>query len=208
MCQLQPVNMGFTTEKFPPGTHMCLIYNSDKERRMIISRFLESGLLEGERVGYFADTMTPDEVRTWLAGLDIELAEKEEKGQFLCSQAIDTYCPSSSFVPDEMLDTLRSSFTRAIDDGYPGLRVSGEMSWALKGIPGSNRLMEYEAKVNIAFRTHPIIAICQYDANRFDGATILDVLKVHPMMVVQGQIVRNPYYVKPEEFLASYTASL
>jgi hypothetical protein len=77
------------------------------------------------------------------------------------------------------------------------------MSWALRGIPGSERLIEYEALVNDVLVTHPVTAICQYDATRFDGASIFDVLKVHPMMVVHGLVVKNPYYVKPQESLVS-----
>ena len=64
--------------------------------------------------------------------------------------------------------------------------------------------MEYEALVNTVLDTHPVTPICQYDARRFDGATLLNVLKVHPMMIVQGQIVHNPYYMPPEEFLRDF----
>jgi hypothetical protein len=46
--------------------------------------------------------------------------------------------------------------------------------------------------------------MCQYDARRFDGATLFKVLQVHPYMVAQGQIVRNPFYLKPEEFLEEF----
>ena len=204
MCSELKVDLGFTREEFPPGTHMCLLYSSEEERREIISKFLTSGLKGGERVGYFADEMSLDEVREWLGNLDLELEDQEKRGQFLCSNALDTYCPKGMFDPEDMLHTLKSSYTKSRDDGYPGLRVSGEMSWALKGLPGSERLMEYEAKLNQAVVTHPLIAICQYDTRKFDGATILDVLKVHPMMIVRSQVVGNPYYVKPEEFLASY----
>lgn len=49
--------------------------------------------------------------------------------------------------------------------------------------------------------THPVTAICQYDANRFDGDTILQCLEVHPYMIVRGQVVQNPFYMKPEEFI-------
>jgi hypothetical protein len=45
--------------------------------------------------------------------------------------------------------------------------------------------------------------VCQYDANRFDGATILKCLEVHPYMIVHGQVVHNPYYITPQEFLGS-----
>ncbi|ATX79568.1 MEDS: MEthanogen/methylotroph, DcmR Sensory domain [Mariprofundus aestuarium] len=204
MCGEQlKVNLGFTSEGFPAGTHMCLIYSSEEERREVVSQFLDSGLTGGEQVGYFADEMTPDEVREWLASIDLDLEDQEKRGQFICTKALDIYCPKGEFEPDDMIHTLKTSYSSSQDDGYPGLRVSGEMSWALRGVPGSDRLMEYEAKVNIAFRTHPVIAICQYDARKFDGSMILDVLRVHPMMVVRGRVVRNPYYIQPEEFLAS-----
>ncbi len=76
---------GFTAELFPAGTHMCYIYNDDRERLELISKFVESGLQ----------------------------------------------------------------------------------------------------------------AHCQYDARRFDGATLFDVLKVHPMMIIRGQVVRNPFTSSP-----------
>jgi hypothetical protein len=30
----------------------------------------------------------------------------------------------------------------------------------------------------------------------------MEVLKVHPMMVVRGSVVRNPFYLPPEEYLS------
>lgn len=197
--------MGFTKETFPAGTHMCLIYSKENERRKIIGKFIESGIIGKERVSYFADVMKPEEVREWLLNMGIELPDEN---RFSILVAENTYCPNGVFLPDKMLNTLRQFYEQAREEGYPNARVSGEMSWALKGIPGSERLMEYEALVNDVLVTHPVTAICQYDANKFNGATILDVLKVHPMMVVHGQIVRNPYYMKPQDFLKDYKAHL
>jgi len=194
-------NMGFTSEMFPAGTHMCLIYSQESERRKIIGKFLESGLLAQEKVAYFADTLSPDEVRSWLLNMGIDLPESDG---FSITDAVKTYSPSGEFVPETMLNTLREFYGQAKRSGYPNARASGEMSWALKGIPGSERLMEYEALINEVLITHPVTAICQYDANRFSGGTILDVLKVHPMMVVHGQIVQNPFYMKPQDFLKDY----
>jgi hypothetical protein len=188
------------------GTHMCLIYDDDNERRRLIAKYLDAGLREGEKVSYFADTMSAAEVRDWLAGMGVEIPQG---GQLTVANAEKTYCPNGKFVPDEMLDELRALYQGSLDEGYPGTRISGEMSWALCGIPGSDRLVEYEALVNDVLVTRPITAICQYDARRFSGAMIYDVLKVHPMMIVHGQVARNPYFVRPEEFLQSrqWTAS-
>jgi hypothetical protein len=34
----------------------------------------------------------------------------------------------------------------------------------------------------------------------------MDVLKVHPFMVIRGSVVRNPFALSPEEILAPKTA--
>jgi len=196
--------MGFTDETFPAGTHMCLIYSHENARRKVIGKFLESGIISKEKVSYFADIMTPEEVREWLLDMEIELPDD---ARFSVLVAENTYCPDGVFVPENMLNTLRRYYDQAKKEKYSNARVSGEMSWALRGVPGSERLMEYEALVNDVLVTHPVTAVCQYDANKFSGATILDVLKVHPMMIVHGQIVRNPYYMKPQDFLKGYQAS-
>ena len=195
--------MGFTDEKFPVGTHMCLIYDNEDERRKVIGKFLAAGLHEREKVAYFADTVTPAEVEAWLREMGVDVSKQSNTPAFSVTVAEKTYCPGGKFDPEVMLGTLRTYYKTVLEEGYPGSRVSGEMSWALRGIPGSDRLMEYEALVNGVLVTHPITAICQYDARRFDGALIFDVLKVHPMMIVHGQVVKNPYYIKPEEFLKS-----
>jgi hypothetical protein len=195
------VPMGFTDETFPAGTHMCLIYDNDDARRQLIGKFLDAGLCEGEKVAYFADTATPAEATAWLREAGVDVPDSAEAREFAIADAGETYCPNGRFVPEQMLGTLRAFHGAVIEEGRAGGRVSGEMSWALRGIPGSDRLIEYEALVNDVLVTHPITAICQYDAGRFDGATIFDVLKVHPMMIVGGQVVRNPYYMDPQQFL-------
>jgi hypothetical protein len=198
------VDMGFAKEPFPEGTHMCLIYDDDEQRKMIISQFLARGITLGEQVAYFADTSTPDEVKTWLQELGLDLPSRKRDGEFGVFKAEDVYYPSGRFDPSEMLDRVCGCYDQAIQAGYQGARGSGEMSWALRGVPGSERLLEYEALINTINEAHPVTPICQYDARRFDGATLLNVLKVHPWMIVRGKIIQNPYYISPQEFLKEF----
>ncbi len=201
MALKRQVDLGFVGKLLPEGTHMCLLYDDETQRRSVISKFLESGLATGERVAYFADTMSPEEVRVWLAELGIEIPGDELDGSGEISSAESVYCPGGEFIPEDMLNVLRSAHEGALSQGFPGIRVSGEMSWALKAIPGSARLIEYEAMVNDVLVTHPVTAMCQYDTRSLDGATIMKLLRVHPMMVVRSQIVRNPYYMRPHDFI-------
>lgn len=200
MCQNHKlVNMGFTREAFPAGTHMCLIYNNEKERKKIVSEFLKGGISGGEQVAYFADDSKPEHIKEWLLEINVELPEK--KDSFSVHSTADTYYPTGKFEMEGMLNNLKNFFLTSQKENFPGVRVTGEMSWALKGIPGSDKLMEYESRVNDVVAKYPVTAVCQYDANKFDGATILECLTVHPFMIVHGQIVRNPYYMKTEDYL-------
>lgn len=202
MKEFKNVNFGFTSEKFPEGTHMCFIYNKEDERASIISKFLGAGMKSGEKVTYFAYKMDKEEMDKWLESKGIFVSETNTKTEVL--NVKETYCPSGEFIPETMLETLKQFYNTSKEEGYTASRVSGEMIWALDNLPGSDRLMEYEARVNQVVETHPVTAICQYDATKFDGATILNCLKVHPYMIVNSQIVQNPYYLSPEEFLAEY----
>jgi hypothetical protein len=186
--------MGFTEELFPAGTHMCLIYNSDEERNEVISKFIDAGLKTGEKVAYFCDHKNTKEVESWLneKGVDLSLANKTN--QFTLATTQSVYYPSGKFNPEEMLDNLIAFHDSACADNYPASRVTGEMCWATRGIPGSERLIEYESYGRTFLEKYPVTVVCQYHANKFDGATLLECLKVHPFMIVNGQIVRNPYY--------------
>lgn len=191
------IPMGFTQEVLPECHHLCLIYDDDEQRRKIVSEYLAAGIKHGEIVRYFADTTASDDIHAWLAELGV--APKDDDS-FKIIKAENSYCPSGSFVPQQVLDNMVSRYAMAKKAGYSGSRACGEMNWALRGIPGSDRLLEYETGINMIHEDFPFIGMCQYDARLFDGATLFKVLQVHPYMVAQGQVVRNPFYIRPEEF--------
>ncbi len=201
------IDMGFTTEQFPPGTHMCYVYNDDAERRRVMAQYINAGLTAQEFVGYFADLDQPELVRDYLIEMGIQVPASDESADaapahILFQTAHQVYCPCNQFSPAAMLEQLRQLHDECCSHATRHLRVTGEMSWALSDqVVGADRLAEYESRLNLLVETHPFMAICQYDANRFDGATLFEILKVHPMMVVRGQVVRNPYYIPVREYL-------
>lgn len=193
------IRLGFTDEPFPEGTHMCHIFSDEAERDEVMSRYVSSGLAEGEQVAYFVDTVSIESLRETLASHGVPVPAPDD-ARLLVSPAVDMYCPGGTFVPDQMLGNFPIVYNAGVAAGFSGVRATGEMSWARRGIPGSERLIEYESRINEVVREVPLTAVCQYDARRFDGATLFEVLMVHPVMIVRGRISRNPYYLPPEEF--------
>lgn len=197
----QEISLGFTHKHFDKGAHIFFLFIDELERRRIVSKYIESGLLNNEKIGYFVDTMTPDEFKTYLGEIGIEIPSDKK---LMITKALPTYCPTGKFIPEQMFESLREFHRQSIAEGFAGARLSGEMSWALRGAPGSDRLIEYEALLNNVILTYPVTGMCQYDANKFDGGIIYEALRVHPLIIVRDQIVKNPAYMTPEEFLKEY----
>jgi hypothetical protein len=191
------VSLGFTPDRCAEGLHICYLYNDEQDWKRIIPPYVRSGIEEHEMIHYLADADAPDLLEETLERLGIAAPIEELEPQLRLATAMQTYCPGGRFVPEAMLERLRDMSVGSRAAGTAGARMSGEMSWALRGIPGSERLLEYEAKINDMLQSHPLTVLCQYDTKKFDGATVFEIINVHPVMIVRGQIMRNPFYAPP-----------
>jgi hypothetical protein len=140
-------------------------------------------------------------VSRFLSRYGISCNELKTKRAFSLSGTADVYFQDGKFDPDRMIALLSAYYKESLDLGFPASRVIGEMTPEVQNVPGGDRLLEYESRVSQLLRTHPVTAVCQYDARSFDGATIMDVLKVHPKMIVDGVLVNNPFFIEPEVYL-------
>ncbi|MGA1842546.1 MAG: MEDS domain-containing protein [bacterium] len=184
-----------------PGHHVCCIYLSEKEHKALLTPFLHQGLEKNEKVIYIADERTAQVILEYLKddGLDYHLYIK--KGQLQILSANDSYIKEGIFDPDSMISLLQHETELSLLMGYRALRVTGEMSWALKGIPGSHRLIEYESKLNSFFPGSKCLALCQYDRRVFGAELLLKVLSTHPIIFIGTEAFDNFYYIPPEKFL-------
>jgi hypothetical protein len=117
--------------------------------------------------------------------------------------AKEAYLRDGQFDPDSMIQLLSDETDKALAEGYAALRATGEMTWALAGEPGSERLVEYEARVNELFARKPCYGLCQYDRRRFDADMLLDILHVHPKVLFGKEGLDNSqmYFVPPTAFM-------
>lgn len=204
MCDgCKKVSLGFTEENVPEGTHMCLVFTDDQERVNSLLKFLLSGLQAGERTACFSENITEDNLIDFFSKNYISYDERKQKNAIILSGTSEVYFEGGRFDPDRMLNTLVNYYKEARAMGFPSARVIGEMTPEVENVPGGERLLEYESRVTMVTRKYPITTVCQYDAKSFDGATIMDVLKVHPKMIVNGAVVENPFFIKPEDFLGA-----
>jgi DNA-binding CsgD family transcriptional regulator len=186
-----------TISQLRPGDHACCFYETPEKQRAILTPFLRQGLERGSKVVYVLDVSTAAAILAYLRrdGLDVEpyLA----RGQMAFLTIAETYMHEGVFDPETMIALLQEQTDQALAEGYPALRITAEMGWALRGLPGSERLIEYEAKLNEFFPGSKCIGLCQYDWRDFGPQLVMDVLSTHAVAVVNAIIYDNYYYVSP-----------
>jgi len=181
------------------GDHMCCLYDTEDEHSYLLTPYLIHGLNQHQKVIYITDAHNGDQVLGYLEKEKVKVDHPLDSGQLKLITASDSYLKDGEFDPDRMIRMLDSETEKAINEGYSALRVTGEMSWALRSRPGTERLIEYEAKLNNFIPERPVVALCQYDRRRFDADILRDVLRTHPIAVIGRRIYENFYFIPPEE---------
>jgi PAS domain S-box-containing protein len=191
-----------TIEDLHAGDHLCCIYETEEEHRKALAPFLRRGLEHGEKVLYAADDSAAEVILNYLRDDGVDVAPYLASGQLdILTRGGAYYIRGDVFDPDAMIALLREETEQALIEGYEALRVTGEMSWALRGLPGYEPLIEYEARLNSFFPGSKCLAICQYDRRLFEPGMLLDVLRTHPIALIGAEVYRNFYHVPPSEFL-------
>jgi hypothetical protein len=184
------------------GDHLCCIYRDRSEQMPILVPYIIRGLQNNEKCLYIIDESTRQDVFHAFGEAGVDLKAYVASGQCALLTKEETYLKGGSFDPDGMIATLKQAEADAIREGYAGLRVTGEMTWVFARLPGVERLIEYEAKLNLFFPNSRSTAICQYHEDRFEPDVLIEVLHTHPAVVIYGEVCANPYYIPTEDFLS------
>ncbi len=185
-----------------PGDHLCCIYETEEEHRQVITPFLIKGLKQHEKILYIVDIHSAESILKYLRKEGINVHYYLNCEQLVILSGHESYVQQGAFDPDKMITLLKSETEKAIAQGYNALRVTGEMTWALRGLPGSERLIEYEIKLNEFLPGSSCLAICQYNRWQFDSSLLVEILRTHPIAIIGTEVYHNFYYIPPEDLLS------
>ncbi|MHB1434396.1 MAG: MEDS domain-containing protein [Streptosporangiaceae bacterium] len=174
-----------------PGSHICAFYRGEDARDRLLEAYLGTGLRAGDKCVCIVDSD-----RT-ASRLSERLPSGRPGSQLDLHQPETTYLAGGSFTTGRMLQFWTDSIARAEREGYLFCRLVGEMTWALRDAPGVDQLAHYEFELNRVTATSPVIVLCLYDLDLFGGEVVVNIVKTHPQVLVQGILVENPYYLGP-----------
>jgi hypothetical protein len=185
------------------GDHICGFYRKPSERDDILIPFLVEGLKAGDKCTCVVDSCTPDDV---LASMSehIEVDPYVSVRQLEVLDSYGTYLAGGGFLPERMLQFWEAKARLSPQAEGIGLaRNIGDMSWAHRSEDAVAELIGYESELNRIMSNFPQVNLCLYDLTRCSGDLIMDVLKTHPKALLGGMVIDNPYYLEPDEFLAT-----
>ncbi|MEO8614179.1 MAG: MEDS domain-containing protein [Luteolibacter sp.] len=189
-----------------PHDHLASIRETREEQVAAAVSAILIGIESGEKCIYVAGDELVEDFSQALRGEGMDVESALASGILWVATRQETFLRQGRFDPDDMIRFWGEAARAATSAGFSGLRVVAEMTWALGGDPGTERLIEYESKLNAFVCDHPVMFICQYNRRRFAPEVLLDVIRTHPIVLSAGLVCRNPYYVPLEEFYAALPA--
>jgi len=186
--------------------HLCLIYETQEEQFSAVIPFIKIGVERGEKCVYIVDDNTAEMVINGMKGAGIDVESAVEAGRLAIVSKQEAYLKQGYFDPDWMIGFLKRAVDEAKAAGFSALRITGEMTWVLSGDPGTERLMEYEAKLNYFIAENDLLALCQYNRNRFSPEIIKGVIDTHPLVIYGGCSVQELLLRPPRRFSWGGTA--
>lgn len=183
---------------YQQGDHVCTLYSTRDEQLAAAVAYIRGGLDRGERCLYVCCEHSPDEFRAGLKAAGIDVETEEARGALLLLTKHDGHLKGGTFDPDAMISMLHAAVKDALDAGFSGLCAAGDMSWLLDEAPGSERIAEYEARLNAFYPTSRALGLCLYNRNRLPPATIDHGIATHPhVRIADSILLENPFYEDP-----------
>ncbi len=90
--------------------------------------------------------------------------------EFFVGRARRSGWPAGRRRAERPAERLRRAIEQALADGYAGLRMAAEMSWAASGTRWARQsvqLAEFERAAGQLVRSHPVACLCSYDRRLF-----------------------------------------
>jgi hypothetical protein len=160
------------------GNHVCLVHDSPEERMRVLQRHVADAFSAGRRVLVLAESATDQNLSDLLG----RTGRGSSEGQIVLRTARDAYLRCGPFEPDATLAVLEDEKRQALADGFTGVHIVADMSWAADDACTADELIAYERAAAVVFADGTATAVCQYDRARFDNRTVATCAATHPLI--------------------------
>jgi len=181
--------------------HVCAFFSTEDEEYRTLLPFMREGLAAKERVvNFMPQDRTDHEERLRAGGIDVDEARGRHQLEVIKSE--DAYLQKDGhFDGEAMLQLVPPLLMSGHEFGFAATRLVAHAEHVMKDEYDADAFIEYESRLNYILPKHRDTVVCTYDLNRVGAGAVLDVLRTHPMVVIEGLLQENPFFVPPDELL-------
>jgi anti-anti-sigma regulatory factor len=162
--------------------HACLTFGEPEELFDLTAAFVRDGLADGLKVVWISEA-GPGRAVAELARRGVAVEPALAAGRLAAAGSEGRLLTGQTFSAGQAITWLSGQMTACQQEGFPGLRVAVDMSWALRPVTGVEQLPEFEQGVAAALAGSTVSVLCQYDRQRFDSVTLATVAAFHTCSV-------------------------
>jgi anti-anti-sigma regulatory factor len=162
--------------------HACLTFGEPEELFDLTAAFVRDGLSAGVKVVWLSEA-GPGPAAWELARRGIAVAPALAAGQMAAVGFEGHVLSGQAFRARAAMGWLIGQAVACRREGFPGLRIAVDMSWALRPVAGVEQLPDFEEGIAAAVAGTPLSVLCQYDRERFDLVTLATVAAFHTRSV-------------------------
>jgi anti-anti-sigma regulatory factor len=162
--------------------HACLTFGEPEELFDLTAAFVRDALIGGLKVIWLGDG-TPAQAVSKLARRGIAIEPAVANGQMAAAAWEGSLLSGQAFTADHAMAWLTGQMAACRGEGFPGLRIAVDMSWALRPVTGIEQLPQFEESIAAALAGTTVSVLCQYDREQFDPVTLASVAAFHTRSV-------------------------
>jgi HD-GYP domain-containing protein (c-di-GMP phosphodiesterase class II) len=180
--------------------HLVLISDSEGDRLSSVIPIIENQLSDGKRCVYISGSLSSDEIVDVFVNNGVDLSESLDTGQM-------TILVPRSWVAEESVNSiikivigkLKNVLKQSSKKYRKGIVLIEEMHWLNNLNFPLDGILTYEAAQDRLLAEYRSFRLCQYDRQVFPPEVILEILKVHKLVIYQSDIFINPFFIPPEK---------
>jgi len=155
-----------------------MFYQSQDDLINLLAEYFKPGIENGERgIWVTSGGSVEEKARNILNQKLASSGKKQDCSQIEFIRYSDWYLQDGTFRPQQVLKSWIDRTEMALNQGYRGLRVTGDLCWL--DATDWQTLMGYESDVNGLITGMNLMAICSYPLEKLHASRMLDVISRH-----------------------------
>jgi MEDS: MEthanogen/methylotroph, DcmR Sensory domain len=172
----------FEFVRMRPGDHLDWVFTGSHEFDALATSCLMEGAAKGELLMYVSEDPDPSAVAA-LSGVASE-------DDLRVVSTADVYGTSAVVDPQAVLENYYAELAAAMASGHSGLRIVSDNTPLLADDEALAAWLRWELLVDQFLATHPVTALCAFDALRLDRTVLSQLAVRHPLSSASSPVPR------------------